>query len=160
MKASCRPRPAIASPLSMEFPASAASVVRPQIASIRYSGGPSASAALRISGMSRTSTKMPTVEPSAEEDAAQPIAVRAWPALVIGYPSSMVAAFWALPGILKRMAVTEPMNVAPPTNAPNSNINGSGSHVMVRGMASAMRLELFRPGLDAKTIANSVPASG
>ena len=57
----------------------------------------------------------------------RPIAVRACPCCASGWPSSIVAALGAVPGTLNRMAVTDPMNVAPPTSAPKSRTTGSGS---------------------------------
>ena len=95
-----------------------AMVVRPQTHKSRNSGGPNDRISPRTTGNMAIRTSTPNVEPSAEAAAAQPIAVPASPLRAIGYPSSIVAALGAVPGTLNRIAVIEPMNVAPPTNAP------------------------------------------
>ena len=61
-----------------------ASVVSPQIASIRNSGGPMASMIERMKGISSTRTTTPNVDPSADADAEAPMAVLASPFLAMG----------------------------------------------------------------------------
>ena len=52
------------------------------------------------------------------------------------------------------------MKVAPPTRPPNVSTTGSGSHVSVNGIASAISVTPLTPGRNATIIASSVPASG
>ena len=158
--ASMRPKPAIESPLISEPRVTAAKVVRPHIANIKNSGGPRTIMSSRITGISKTRMPIPNVDPRADADAEHPMAVFARPAWDIGYPSNKVAAFEFLPGTLKRIEVTDPMKVAPPSKAPNSSIIGTGSHENVNGMARAMRVAAPTPGITANTIANRVPTTG
>ena len=138
----------------------AAIVASPQIVSMRNSADPKARTASRSTGISRISTITPKVDPIADEAAEQPIAVLAWPFRAIGCPSIMVAALGAVPGMLKRIAVTEPMKVAPPTKAPNSKTVGNGSQLRVKEIASAIRVTPLSPGRKANTMASSVPTTG
>ena len=71
-----------------------------------------------------------------------------------------VAALGPVPGTLKRIAVIDPMKVAPPTSPPNVNTTGSGSHVSVKGMASAISVTPLTPGRNATVIVSSVAAIG
>ena len=59
-------------------------VDRPHTSRSRSSGGPNARIARVINGTSAISTTMPKVEPSADENAAQPMAVLACPCSAIG----------------------------------------------------------------------------
>jgi hypothetical protein len=72
----------------------------------------------------------------------------------------MVAVLGVDPGMLKSIAVTEPIKVAPPTKAPKRSMRGSGSQSSVSGIASAIRVNPLRPGKKAKTMARSVPTIG
>jgi hypothetical protein len=135
-------------------------VVRPQRRSSSSSGGPNARIAEVINGTSAISTKIPTLDPMADAIAAQPMAVRARPCSAIGCPSINVAALGPVPGTLNRMAVIDPMKVAPPTIPPKVSITGSGSHVSVKGTASAINVTPLMPGRNATAIARSVPAIG
>ena len=114
----------------------------------------------RMTGTSRMRTRMPTLDPSADDSAALPSAVRASPCTASGCPSSRVAALGPVPGTLNRIAVTDPMNVAPPTTPPNVSTTGSGSHDRVNGISSAMTVAPLTPGRKATAIASSVPATG
>ena len=134
MKEIRSPRPAITRPFPTDARISVAMAARPQMASIRYSGGPSRGTRTVMRGSRATSTITPNVEPNAEAAAEQPSAVFACPACAMGYPSNIVAALGAVPGMFRRMAVAEPMKVAPPTRAPNSSSTGIGSQWSVNGM--------------------------
>lgn len=135
-------------------------VESPHTANIRSSGGPKAITAGRMMGIIRINTTIPNVDPSADDSAAQPSAVRARPWRAIGWPSISVAALGPDPGTLNRIAVTDPMNVAPPTNPPKVSTTGSGSQESVNGIASAISVAPLTPGRNATTIANSVPTTG
>ena len=135
-------------------------VVNPQIVNIRNSGGPKSRMACRMTGISKMRMITPNVDPSADAVAEQARAVFAFPCWVRGYPSSNVAALEACPGILKRIDVTEPINVAPPTNAPKMSITGKGDQENVRGIARAINVAPFKPGKREKYIDSSVPIIG
>ena len=111
-------------------------------------------------GIIRINSTIPKVEPKAEAVAEQPMAVFASPWRAMGYPSMIVAALGAVPGILNNIAVTDPMKVPLPTSAPNRSMTGSGSQLSVKGIAKAIKVTPLIPGMAANSIARSDPPSG
>lgn len=78
----------------------------------------------------------------------------------MGWPSIWAAAEDALPGTLNKIAVIEPMKVAPPVRAPNSSRTEIGSQCSVISKATVAMLVPPMPGRKAETMAISVPSSG
>lgn len=70
-------------------------------------------------GSTASRTRAPNTDPDAEAVAAQAMAVRGRPARTLGWPSGIAAAAELVPGMLNRIAVIDPMKVAPPASAPN-----------------------------------------
>ena len=60
---------------------------------------------------------------------------------------------------MSRIAVMDPMNVAPPRSAPKNSITGTTSQVMVNGIAKAMSARPPMPGTKENNIASKVPAT-
>ncbi len=78
---------------------------------MKVSGGPNASVSNRTTGMAAIRTTIPTRPPRAEAVAEIARARLASPRLAMGYPSMVVAAFAGVPGMLSRIAGTDPPKV-------------------------------------------------
>jgi hypothetical protein len=79
----------------------------------KYSAGPSFSASSTMSGATRVRATVAMVPATNEPRAAVASAGPARPALAILLPSSAVAIDADSPGVLSRMVVVEPPNMAP-----------------------------------------------
>ena len=77
---------------------------------------------------------MPTTAPKKDDAAAKPTARPASPRRAMGWPSKQVAALGASPGMLSRIAGTEPPSVAAPIIPAIRNMAVSASHPKVKVM--------------------------
>ncbi len=82
--------------------------VRASTASIKNSGGPKSRTTRLKIGSRMVSTNTPKKAPRKQAVMAAPTALPASPFSVIAGPSNRVAAFWPVPGVANRIAVTPP----------------------------------------------------
>lgn len=138
----------------------AAIVDKPQMPSKTRSSGPNSRMNSCTIGIRAIRTSTPKTDPIAEAVAAAAMAVRGKPFRDRACPSNRTAAAELLPGILNRIPVMDPMNVAPPVSAPNSNSTDSGCQLIVHRIRIADRLAIPIPGRNEAVIAISVPSTG
>ena len=103
-----RPRQAEIKPLIMLLPDTPAMMVRPKTQTIKYSAVPSWAATLATWGPRNRSIRAENTPPKVEAYRAIFSAALVRPCSESGWPSSMVAAAWGVPGVLMRMADTLP----------------------------------------------------
>ena len=97
----------------MELPSTADTVMKANTISAKYSAGPNLSARSTTSGASSVSSTVAMVPATNEPIAAVASAGPARPLFAILLPSSAVAIEADSPGVLSRMVVVEPPNIAP-----------------------------------------------
>ena len=108
-----RPKKRLASPRAGEAPSTADTVVKASTITAKYSAGPNFNATSTINGASSVSAITAIVpatnEPIAEVESAGP----ARPRFAIMLPSIAVTMVADSPGVLSRIEVVEPPNIAP-----------------------------------------------
>jgi hypothetical protein len=115
------PNIALISPLIMSPLIAIVAVTNPNKATPNISVGLNDITIARITGRRTNSVIIPKSPPNRLEKAEIDMAKPASPFLAIGYPSKHVAAFTAVPGVFKRMEVTEPPHVTAPIIPPIRN---------------------------------------
>ena len=103
-----RPRQAETRPRMMLLPDTPAMMVRPKTQTMKYSAVPSWAAILATWGPRNNSIRAENTPPKVEAYRAIFSAALVRPWRESGWPSSMVAAAWGVPGVLMRMADTLP----------------------------------------------------
>jgi hypothetical protein len=112
---------------------------------MKNSGGPNERTMILTNGIRTRRKTMPIIDPSIDDDVANPIARPASPRRAMGWPSKQVAALGASPGLLRRMAGTEPPSVAAPIIPAIRNIEGAGCQPNVK-VIPMVRPARKRPG--------------
>ena len=151
-------RPAMI-PLSMFFPEILAMTVRPNRASVQYSGALNFSASLASCGASRIRMIALTVPPSQEETVEIPIARPPSPLSANLHPSSIVAADAGVPGVWINMAVIDPPYIAPKDMARSMAIPAPASIPYVNGRSRVTPITEVSPGMAPIMIPPAEPAS-
>ena len=118
-------------------PLKAARKVTPSSASMKNSGEPMASTRGRTMGMARARAKAPKTAPTRELMSDAPRARPASPFLAMGWPSTMVDAVMASPGMPNSMDVMSPV-VAVTADMPRRKANASTASILkMNGSISA-----------------------
>ena len=95
-------------PRTRLLPETPAMIVRPKRQTIKYSAVPSCAAILATWGPRNSRASAEKIPPKVEASRAIFRAALVRPFWERGYPSSMVAAAWGVPGVLIKMAETLP----------------------------------------------------
>ena len=141
-----RPIAAAVSPFITDPPLREARKVTPSMASMKNSGEPMERTKGRITGMASAKAKAPKMAPSRELIKAAPKARPASPFLAMGWPSTMVDAVIASPGIPKRIEVMSPV-VAVTAAIPSRKAKASTASILkINGSIRARVTGPPRPG--------------
>jgi hypothetical protein len=133
-------------------------IVKPKIASQKYSGGPNFKEIMARKGASVIKTIDPKKEPKDEEKAPATSACCAIPFFVNGCPSKVVAIAAGVPGVLIRHAGIESAYIAPTDRPPSIIRPASGGIVNVIGINIASPMVAVRPGRAPMIMPRNVPA--
>ena len=113
----------------------------------------------RTNGSSITMMTVPMTPPIADAHAEIPSAMPPLPCRVIGYPSSIVAAFGVAPGVFSKIAEIEPANDCPASAAQKRIIVFSGPIPPTSGIMSAIPTAPLKPGIKPVNMPFAIPST-